>query len=107
MSSTWSSFVPLYGEEPLPAWVHALKDHTDEQLMRGYQKARDAGLEFPPNLSVFMDYMKDDWEAKRIHRRWNPNEAIVDKGEQALLEHNQGEPGHDSFKKRMQDIGML
>jgi uncharacterized protein YdaU (DUF1376 family) len=84
MAGSWSSFVSLYGEEPNAAWVWALQDFTEEQLMRGYQLSLDEGGDFPPSLSEFMVKCRTDtnWEAKRLHKEFRPERAIEDKGKQ-------------------------
>lgn len=78
---TWSSFVSLYGEEPNPAWIVGLKDIDDQTLMAGYERARAAGLEWPPNLSVFIDFCNDNqnWEARRLHKPYDPHAEICDR----------------------------
>jgi hypothetical protein len=67
MAESWSSFVSLYGDEPLPTWVSALQVYSDEQLYAGYQRAVADNLEFPPNLSTFIEYVagNQDWEHAR------------------------------------------
>ena len=105
MSTTWSSFVSLYGEEPLPAWNHALRDLTDQQIMAGYERAVKAGLEFPPNLSVFLEYCSTDpdWEHRRLKLCHDVLSApIVDKGaDQFLIEDHRDVPAFGDFKALM------
>ena len=88
MAGTWSSFVSLYGESPNPSWVVALADFTEAQIFSGYERAKMAGLEFPPNLSVFIDYCQgnQDWESRRLHKPYDPYAEICDRGEGRYLE---------------------
>lgn len=86
MASTWSSFVSLYGEEPSLAWIVGLRDLDETQIFEGYQRARDAGTEFPPNLSTFLQWCKPNTWEQRAHRPFNPDEALPDLGEGRFLE---------------------
>ena len=89
MATTWSSFVSLYGEEPTPAWIVGLQHVSDEQLMTGYQAALLDNLEFPPNLSRFVEYCNPagDWEHRRIEAAERARHLPpVDLGEGRLLE---------------------
>ncbi len=90
MGATWgNAFFNQYGDQPDPVWINTLAGFTEEQLMEGYYRAKSAGLEFPPNLSVFLDYVRgqSDWE----HRRQSVlahdalNAPAIDLGEGRLL----------------------
>lgn len=61
---------------------------SDEQIRLGYEKAILDNREFVPNLSVLIHYIAGDgdWESKRLHKDYDPNQPLIDLGEGRLLE---------------------
>lgn len=106
MAGTWSSFISLYGDEPNAAWIVSLKDFTDEQIFSGYEAAKLAGTEFPPNLAVFVQHCSgnNDWEQRRMHRAWNPEESLPDLGEGRLIEHQYEEKPPEEWISGIRDL---
>ena len=43
-----------HGEKPNPAWVAAVENLTDEQIVAGMKNLAEQGLSFPANLSQFV-----------------------------------------------------
>ena len=106
MAGTWSSFVSLYGDEPNPSWVAGLMDLSDDTLFAGYERAKLAGLEFPPNLSVFISFCQDDgnWESKRLHKPYDPHAEICDRGEGRYLEPPKDERTPEEHLQALKDL---
>lgn len=52
------AFFREHGEQPGPLWVQAIHRLTDSQIAQGLAKLGNDGLQFPPNLSMFIEAAK-------------------------------------------------
>ena len=61
-------------------WVHGLAGFSDREIRRGFDAALAGGSSFSPNLPEFIRMIEDS-RPRAYHKPWDPNAAIVDKGE--------------------------
>ena len=80
---TWSS---QQGTEPNDTWIRACAGISNQQLGHGLQQVLNQGGKWPPTLPEFKALCQGEWESQRLHKAYDPNVAIVDKSDVALLE---------------------